>query len=94
MRFDLIGDELSMWAWPADDEMPIDPSVTLEDSFFESGYVGLFVAAGSIGGPNEFAGAIFRNLEVIAIPEPSARLLCIVGMFMLLSVTRSKRRLR
>jgi hypothetical protein len=61
MRFDVIGNELSAWAWREGDPMPAEPQVTAVHSEFATGGVGLAADLGSRLSNND---AIFRYVEV------------------------------
>ena len=65
LRFDVIGNELSAWAWREGDPMPAEPQVTAVHSEFATGAVGIAADLGSRLSNNE---AIFRYVEVY---EPS-----------------------
>jgi hypothetical protein len=66
MRFDVIGNELSAWAWREGDPMPAEPQVRTVHSEFTTGGVGVAADLGSRLSDNE---AIFRYVEVYE-PEP------------------------
>jgi len=68
LRFDVIGDELSAWAWREGDPMPTDPQVTTVHSGLRSGFVGL---AGDLGNRLSDSEAIFRYVEAYE-PVPSS----------------------
>jgi hypothetical protein len=61
LRFDVIGNELSAWAWREGDPMPAEPQVTAVHSEFATGGVGVGADLGSRYSNNE---AIFRYVEV------------------------------
>jgi hypothetical protein len=61
LRFDVIGNELSAWAWREGDPMPAEPQVTAVHSEFAAGGVGVGADLGSRYSNNE---AIFRYVEV------------------------------
>jgi hypothetical protein len=65
LRFDVIGNELSAWAWREGDPMPAEPQVTAVHSEFATGVVGIAADLGSRFSNND---AIFRYVEVY---EPS-----------------------
>jgi hypothetical protein len=61
LRFDVIGNELSAWAWREGDPMPAEPQVTAVHSELATGIVGVGADLGSRYSDNE---AIFRYVEV------------------------------
>ncbi|MCP4256533.1 MAG: hypothetical protein GY774_03290 [Planctomycetes bacterium] len=61
LRFDVIGNELSAWAWREGDPMPAEPQVTAVHSEFATGGVAVGADLGSQYSNNE---AIFRYVEV------------------------------
>jgi hypothetical protein len=66
LRFDVVGNELSAWAWQEGDPMPAEPQVTTVHSEFATGGVGVGVDLGSRYSNSE---AIFRYVEVY-VPIP------------------------
>jgi len=68
LRFDVIGNRLSAWAWREGDPMPTDPQVTAVHSGLTSGFVGL---AGDLGNRLSDSEAIFRYVEVCKPIPPS-----------------------
>jgi inhibitor of cysteine peptidase len=68
LRFDVIGNELSAWAWREGDPMPAEPQVTAVHSEFSTGGVGLAADLGSRLSNNE---AIFRYVEVYEPTPPT-----------------------
>ena len=62
MQFDVFGDLLSLWAWPADEPMPPEPLITATDSRFLTGEVG--IAYYSLQASNDLGNAIFRFVQV------------------------------
>jgi len=67
LRFDVIGNELSAWAWREGDPMPAEPQVRAVHSEFATGGVGV---AADLGSPLSNNKAIFRYVEVYE-PSPS-----------------------
>jgi hypothetical protein len=67
MRFDVIGNELSAWAWREGDPMPAEPQVRAVHSEFATGGVAVGADLGSRYSDNE---AIFRYVEVYDISPP------------------------
>jgi len=65
LRFDVIGNKLSAWAWREGDPMPAEPQVTAVHSEFPTGGVGIGADLGSRLSNKQ---AIFRYVEVY---EPS-----------------------
>jgi len=61
LRFDVIGNELSAWAWREGDPMPAEPQVRTVHSEFAMGVVGVAADLGSRLSDND---AIFRYVEV------------------------------
>jgi hypothetical protein len=61
MRFDVIGNELSAWAWREGDPMPVEPQVTAVHSEWATGNVGI---AADLGWRLSNNDAIFRYVEV------------------------------
>lgn len=80
LQFDVIGNELSLWVWPASGQMPDEPQATAVDDMHASGTVAV---GASTEGP-----AIYRYVHVadMHIPEPSGLLLAVVGMLGLIAV--------
>ena len=84
MQFDLFGDQLRYWVWPADELRPEMPLGTVTDNRFSSGGMGLFT--GDVPFEN-FGAAEFEYIKVATehiasyepIPEPSAVLLAACG---------------
>ena len=44
MQFQAVGDDLSLWVWPAGTDQPQEPVATAEDATWTDGTVGLWVA--------------------------------------------------
>lgn len=86
MRMDVAGPEIKLWAWSADDEMPIDPLLSTVDERGIFGFAG--VAVGSEG--DLPCSAAVRFIEVIPIPEPSSSILFFLGLLGLLSCRRCR----
>jgi len=61
LRFDVIGSELSAWAWREEDSMPTAPQVTVLHRALSSGIVGV---AGDLGTRLSNSEAIFRYVDV------------------------------
>jgi hypothetical protein len=61
LRFDVIGNELSAWAWREGDPMPAEPQVTAVHSEFATGGVGIGADLGWRLSNND---AIFRYVEL------------------------------
>ena len=68
LRFDVIGNKLSAWAWREGDSMPTDPQVTTVHSGLRSGFFGL---AGDLGNRLSDSQAIFRYVEAYEPIPPS-----------------------
>jgi len=76
LRFDVVGSELSLWAWPAGQEMPSLPAVRVIDSTYEEGLVGLAF----LEFPGEFnALGNARDFRANAVPEPASMTLEVVS---------------
>jgi hypothetical protein len=69
LRFDVIGNELSAWAWREGDPMPAEPQVTAVHSELATGGVGI---AADLGWRLSNNQAIFRYVEVYD-PIPPTR---------------------
>ncbi len=76
MRLQVLGDQLSLWAWPADEERPTDPLATARNSSLTEGTVG-FTVYDLQSGPVQ---AEVRYFQAIVVPEPSAGLLSLLGL--------------
>jgi len=61
LRFDVIGNELSAWAWREGDPMPPEPQVSAVHSEFATGAV---LVAADLGSRLSDNKAIFRYVEV------------------------------
>jgi hypothetical protein len=63
MRLEVVGDQLSLWVWPADETRPAEPLAVAHDSALAEGGVGVYINP-DFGGPTE---AVFRfvNVEVL-----------------------------
>jgi inhibitor of cysteine peptidase len=68
LRFDVIGNKLSAWAWREGDPMPAEPQVTVVHSELATGGVGLAADLGSRLSNND---AIFRYVEVYEPAPPT-----------------------
>jgi hypothetical protein len=68
LRFDVIGNELSAWAWREGEPMPPEPQVRTVHSEFATGVVGVAADLGSRLSNND---AIFRYVEVYELIPPS-----------------------
>ncbi len=76
-RFDVIGSQLSLWAWPAAEGMagmPDQPQVTAEDASYPTGFTGLVADFDMRGSSDEVR---FRHFG--AVPEPATLALLAVG---------------
>lgn len=84
MQFDVIGNSLRLWVWPASGFRSKEPQATAVDDTYESGLV-------SVGSSTE-GRATFRYVHVadMHIPEPSALFLAVVGMLGLAIVYRRR----
>jgi hypothetical protein len=75
MQFDVFGETLSLWAWPASESLPSAPLVTTTDSSLTQGEVGIDYFS-SAADPM-LGNAIFRYVHVANthIPEPTTIIL-------------------
>jgi hypothetical protein len=65
MRLDVVGDQLRLWVWPADESQPEQPLATAHDSALSEGGVGVYVNP-DFGGSTE---AVFRFVNVTVLAE-------------------------
>jgi hypothetical protein len=83
LQFDVVGNKLSLFAWPAieGESKLIDPTLMVYDDTLSSGIAGVIL-------DNTGAGTTtFHFVEVVAIPEPGSACLCLCGILALF-VTR------
>jgi hypothetical protein len=73
LRFDVIGNRLSLTAWHEADEMPGQPQLIAVDDSLTFGDVGIGIG----GSDNASARVAFRNFA--AVPEQSAVALAVLG---------------
>lgn len=85
LQFDVIGNELTLYAWAAGDEKPTEPILSVSDDTYTSGVPGLLIDGAALH------SVAFRFVEV-AIPEPSTAVLA--SVFILIMLTGQWRRLR
>lgn len=78
LQLDAVGSELSLWAWPAGDPMPLAPQLVVSDSTYPTGTVGL-VSARIGGDPSASATFRFAHAASTHIPEPSTSVLIVVA---------------
>lgn len=88
LQLDVIGDDLSLYAWRAGEAMPAEPSLTRS---IKGGYSS-GVAAVLIDAPTRHSAA-FRHVQVAttSIPEPCSSVLCLFGALGLLAFRRRGR---
>jgi hypothetical protein len=80
LQMDIFGNEITYWAWPADEGRPAEPIGKIVDDVLASVSGGIYLWASSPGLSGSLTGrAAFRYVRVadIAIPEPSS--LALVG---------------
>ena len=83
LRFDVLGDTLSLWAWADGTPEPGAPQLTATDFFPITGDAGeesVIVVAGQRFFPST---SVFRFVDVTPIPEPSTGLLVCLGLAVL-----------
>jgi hypothetical protein len=86
IQLDVIGNQVRLWAWQADEPMPTTPQLTGVDDTYASG----FVQVASTSHNNNTA--IFRNVRVAdahIVPEPNSVTLFILSVLGFLSMGRS-----
>lgn len=88
MRLQAVGDQLSFWVWSADEMQPEVPTVTVRDSLYSDGRVGVYVDDVVTNGATQ---AAFRYFEAVVIPEPSTAVLSVLGLLGLLAWRRKHR---
>lgn len=79
LRFDVVGNDLRMYAWGDGDPEPLEPTVHVSD--------GRLSGPGTVSVMNDPDGSNptstrFRFIEVSPIPEPSGLALCVVGVWL------------
>ena len=83
LRFDLLGDTLSMWAWAHGTLEPVMPQLMVTDLTPITG-IGADEAvvqlAGQLAPVGSFSTTVFRFVDVRIIPEPSTALLLGLGL--------------
>jgi hypothetical protein len=78
LRFDVIGNQISLFAWQAGSTMPASPQLTEQDNVWtEGGHLGLSLNPNLDGGDSQ-ASVVFRYYAVV--PEPATLLLAMLGM--------------
>jgi hypothetical protein len=88
LQLDVIGDQLSLWAWRAGDPKPSAPQLVARDRTHARGFVRV---GGGIGDNNDGVTTIrYVRVARSSIPEPSA-LMLFVGVFSFLSFLRGRR---
>lgn len=70
LRFDVFGNQLSLFAWQAGNPMPLAPQLTATDNVWTvGGDMGLTLTTNLFGGSNT-ASVAFRHFAVIPEPRP------------------------
>jgi hypothetical protein len=93
LRFDLLGDTLSLWAWADGTLEPALPQLTVTDLFPVTGNAADEANVSLVGQLpfiGNFSRSVFRFAEVRIIPEPSTALL--MGLGLLAMGTRPRQR--
>jgi hypothetical protein len=88
LQFDALGDELTLYAWRADEPFPAEPTVSFDGAtLLHSGEIALGIGAGnqSLAHSGNFD---FVRVAPYSIPEPSTALLAGAGLAGLLYVSR------
>lgn len=88
LQLDIIGDDLSLYAWRAGEAMPAEPSLTRNiRGGYTSGVAAVLLDSGSRH------SAAFRHVQVAttSLPEPSSAVTLLVGAISLLAVRRRNR---
>lgn len=89
LRFDVIGDRVSFWAWRPAEEMPELPLVSfrIDTDLLEDSAVSVGVLTDQF---NPTMEAIYRDVQVetVSIPEPSSAILCLTSLVGILRLRR------
>jgi RNA polymerase sigma factor (sigma-70 family) len=78
IQLDVVGDQLKLWAWPAGQAMPSEPTLVTTDTLLDSGRIFLWVSEEP--GVIDSAEGNFRFVELRAIPEPASAPLLVCGL--------------
>jgi hypothetical protein len=80
MQLDVIGSQISIWAWRTNEEMPSHPIVTRADSRLTAGNIDTFVARFPPNSEPVEGVVRFVHVADTHIPEPSTLLLALVAL--------------
>lgn len=92
LRFDLLGDTLSLWAWADGTLEPALPQLTVTDLIPVTGIASDEANVSLVGQLpiiGNFSRSVFRFAEVRIIPEPSTALLMALGLAALSTRSRT-----
>jgi hypothetical protein len=91
LRFDVVGNRISLFAWQDGQPMPTSPQLTAVDNLLTAGgQLGLTLTPNLDGGSSP-AAAVFRYYAVTIVPEPSAFLLACIAAIRLTALRRRPR---
>ncbi|MCA9148487.1 MAG: hypothetical protein KDA92_04285 [Planctomycetales bacterium] len=91
LQLDAFGDQVSLWAWAADEPMPAEPTISVQDTRFRApGGVIVWTASQEFftGGTTQATG-VYRYVQASdqhIVPEPSAAIHAITGLACLLGL--------
>jgi hypothetical protein len=80
LQLDVIGSNLGLTAWRADQPKPAMPQLRASDSHYTRGWAGVAFQENA-SDPDAFAS--FRYVQAVAIPEPNSLVVFVVGIFCL-----------
>lgn len=93
LQLDAIGNSISFWAWPPNEDRPAAPLSSVLDDTYDSGEISLW--ANDAFTPSRVEGVFrFVHVETASIPEPSSVALLAMGVFGVIRAQRHVTRRR
>jgi hypothetical protein len=78
LRFEVIGNQISLFAWQEGSTMPASPQLTQQDNVWTAGGTLGLTYNPNLAGGSSLGSVVFRYYKVV--PEPSTILLAMLGM--------------
>ena len=92
IQLDVFEDTITFWAWPADEQMPDEPTLTAEGQSVASGRIFLWAGQSTVGPALPVEGAFrFVHLATASIPEPSSTFLVVLGWIGVVAISRRRK---